>query len=65
MVHVYQRLIRIGTEAVTQSCSIKKVFLKISRNSQEITCPTASLLKKIFWHRRFSVNSAEFLRTPF
>ena len=28
----------LNTEAVTQRCSVKKVFREISRNSQEITC---------------------------
>ena len=27
-----------GTEAVVQRCSVKKVFLYISQNSQENTC---------------------------
>ena len=39
-------------------CSIKKVFLEISQNSQENTC--ASL-----WHRCFPVNFAKFLRATF
>ena len=29
-------------EAVVQSCSVKKVFLEISQNSQENTCAKAS-----------------------
>ena len=29
-----------SSEAVTRSCSVKKVFLKISQNSQENTCAT-------------------------
>ena len=57
------------TEAVVQKCSVKKVFLKMSQNSQEnirvrvLRPPT--LLKKRFWHRCFPVNFAKFLRTPF
>ena len=35
-------------------CSIKKVFLKISINSQES-----------LWHKCFPVNLSQFLRTPF
>ena len=27
-----------GSEAVVQGCSVKKVFLEISQNSQENTC---------------------------
>ena len=46
----------IGAEAVAQRCSVKKVFLKISQNSQENTCARVSL---------FPVNFAKFLRTPF
>ena len=65
-------------EAAVQRCSVKKVFLEISQNSQENTCAKISfliklqalglrpttLLKKIFWHRCFPVNFAKFLRTP-
>ena len=54
-------------EAVVQRCSVKKVFLEISQNSQENSCASlffnkvaclrsATLLKK---------NFAKFLRTPF
>ena len=35
------------TEAVVWKCSIKKVFLKISQNSQEYTCARASFLIKL------------------
>ena len=36
------------TEAVAQRCSVKKVFLEISQNSQENTCARVSfLIKKI------------------
>ena len=60
-------------EAVVQRCSVKKVFLEISQNSQENTCARSSfliklqastLLKKRLWHRCFPVNFAVFLR-PF
>ena len=64
------------TEAVAQRCSVKKVLLKISQNSQENTCARASfnkvaglrsanLFKKRFWHRCFPVHFAKFPRTPF
>ena len=33
------------SEAVTRSCSVKKVFLKISQNSQENTCASSFLIK--------------------
>ena len=48
-------------EAVTQTCSVKKVFLEISQNPQEYTCVRVSRL----WHRCFPVNFVKFLRTPF
>ena len=51
-------------------CSIKKGVL---RNFTKFTTPVpesllnkvATLLKKRLWHRRFPMNSAKFLRTPF
>ena len=60
-------------------CSVKKVFLKISQNSQENTCARvsfliklqasglrpATLLKKRLRHRCFPVNFVKFLRTHF
>ena len=62
-------------EAVTQRCSVKKVFLEISQNPQENACARvsfliklqaqpATLLKKRLWHRCFPVNFEKFLRTP-
>ena len=56
-----------SSDAVTQGCSVKKVFLEISQNSQENTCARvqATLLKKKLWHRCFPVNFLEFLRTTF
>ena len=35
------------TKAVTRSCSIKEIFLKISQNSQENTCAVVSFLIKV------------------
>ena len=55
-------------EAVVQMCSVKKVFLEISQNSQEntyVSVWSATLLKKRLWHRCFPVNFAKFLRTTF
>ena len=64
-------------EAVVQRCSVKKVFLEISQNSQESTWARVSFLKKItslrpatlskkrLWHRCFPVNFVKFLRIPF
>ena len=34
-------------EAVVRRCSVKKVFLEISQNSQENTCARASFLIKL------------------
>ena len=34
-------------EAVVQSCSVKKVFIEISQNSQENTCARDSFLIKL------------------
>ena len=51
--------------AVVWRCSIKKVFLEISRNSQENICAIEPLLKKTFWHRYFPFFYNAFLyRTP-
>ena len=37
----------LGIEAVAQKCSVKKVFLEISQNSQENTCAWVSFLIKL------------------
>ena len=56
-------------EAVVQSCSVKKVFLDISPNSQENACARASYfeikISSAQKHRRFPVNFVKFLRTTF
>ena len=66
-------------EAIVQRCSVKKVFLEISKNSQENTCARvsfliklqafglrpATLLKKRLWYTCFPVNFVKFLRAPF
>ena len=36
-----------NSEAVLQGCSVKKVFLEISQNSQESTCARVSFLMKM------------------
>ena len=36
-----------SSEAVTRRCSVKKLFLEISQNSQENTCSRVSLLLKL------------------
>ena len=43
-------------EAVAQTCSVKKVFLEISQNSQENTSARVSLLNKVA-DRNFIKNS--------
>ena len=64
------------SEAVVQRCSVKKMFLKISQNSQENTrvavffdkvanLRPATLLKNRLRHRWFPVNFAKFLKTSF
>ena len=67
----------LSLEAVVQRCSVKKVFLEISKNPQENTCAQnlyfnkfaglrpATLLKTRLWHRCCPENFAKFLRTPF
>ena len=66
-------------EAVVRRCSIKKVFLEISQNSQEKACARVSfliklqasgirpvtLLKKRLCRRCFSVNFSKFLKNTF
>ena len=43
-----------GSEAVVRSCSLKKVFLKISHNSQETTCfpVNCEIFKSTFFYRQ-------------
>ena len=55
---------RQNTEAATRGVLWKKVFLKISQNSQENTGVRVSflILKKRLWYRCFPVNFAKFLR---
>ena len=62
----------LGVDA--QRCSVKKLLLKISQNSQENTFTTVCFLikcrhmrpnKKRLWSRCFPVSFVKFLRTPF
>ena len=47
-----------------QMCSVKKMLLKISQNSQENTCARISFLIKLqAWQRCFPVNFVKVLRT--
>ena len=43
----YFRTKYYSAEAVAQTCSVKKVFLEISQNSQENNCPRVSILIKL------------------
>ena len=61
------------TEAISSRCSVKKMFLKISQNSQENNCARAfslikfstTLSKKRDWHKCFPLNFAKFLKISF
>ena len=62
---------------VSQMCSVKKAFLRISQDSQETpvqslflnivagVMPATLLKKRRLWHTYFLVNFAKFSRTPF
>ena len=65
-IYHYHKFILCFLEVVVRRCSVKKVFLKISQNSQENTCARVSFLIKLqVLHRCFPVNFAKFLGTPF
>ena len=62
------------SEAITQRCSVKKVFLEILQNLQENTCALvsflktlqtqpATLLKKRLWYNCFPVNFVKFFQS--
>ena len=62
-------------EEVAEGCSVKKMFLEISKIHRKTPMPESlfykvaglrptTLLKKRLWHRCFSVNFEKFLRTP-
>ena len=63
------------TEAVAWRCSVKKLFLEISENSQEnasfliklqaLFLMPATLLKKRLWHRCSPVNFGEISKNTF
>ena len=48
MVRIY-----LKSEAVTRRCSVKKVLLEISQNSQENTCARVSLIYLQAWVGNF------------
>ena len=41
----------IRTEAVSQKCAVKKVFLEILQNSQENTCEFCEISKNTYFNR--------------
>ena len=47
-------------EAVVQMCSVKKVFLEISKNSQENTCARVSFLIKLQAFPVFGLNTERY-----
>ena len=65
------------TEAIVVRCSVKKVFLKISKIHRKTTVleirfnkslglrPLAIFIKKRLQHRFFSLNFVKFIKTPF
>ena len=63
-------MMRGASEAVAQRCSVKKVFLEISKNSQENTCASCNFIKKETLTQVFSCEFFEisknsfFYRTP-
>ena len=64
--HSFYLFLKVALEAVVQGCSVKKVFLKISQNSQENTFPESkacNFIKKRLCHRYFPANLGKFLRT--
>ena len=52
------------SEAVVQRCSVEKLFLEISQNSQENIYASVSFWKRL-WHMCVVVNFVKFLRRPF
>ena len=51
------------TEAVTRSVLLKRCSQKLCKIHRETA--VAGIIKKRLWHTCFSVNFAEFLRTPY
>ena len=57
------RILSWCSEAVSQTCSVKEVFLEIHKIHRKKPVPES--LKKRSWHRCFPVNFVKFLRTSF
>ena len=70
---IFVRSVHWKTEAISSRCSVRKMFLKISQNSQENNCArvfsliklSTTLLKKRDWHKCFPLNFAKFLKIGF
>ena len=77
LTHLAKIQLYVNTRSSLTRCSVKRVFLEISQNSQEnagarvsflikfFSLRPATLLKKRLWHRRFPMNIVKFLRTLF
>ena len=61
----YMFKIDIKKEAFAQTCSVKKVFLEISQNSQESTCDVCNFIKKETLAQMFSCEFCEILKNTF
>ena len=48
-----------ASEAVAQRCSVKKVFLEISENSQENTCEFSEISKNTFFYRTLPLAASD------
>ena len=66
--HLYWYMSQACVRSSHQRYSVRKVFLEISQNSQENTCPESLFLIKLqvfFGTDFFHVNFVKFLRAPF
>ena len=61
-VTLYYYYVTYVSEAVVNSCSVKKAFLEILLNPQENVCARVSFTKKRLWHRCFPVNFAKIFK---
>ena len=62
------KLLQVKAEAVTQICSVKKVFLQILQNSQENNCvkvASCNFTKKQTLAQVFSSEFCEIFKNPF
>ena len=72
-IHCYSKLLRIilnitiskPAEAIAQRCSVRKVFIEISQNSQESTCARVSFTKKETLTPVFSSEFCEIFKNTF